>query len=134
MIPFNISYKACQVVLNFFSFFLSVKLLISPSSLNERFSSLSLYMYCATSFWSVTFLLEFQLGILMAVPLYLTYCYCLDDFNILSLLLTFSILNIMCIGVILFALILFGILCASCPSISVSFPRLWTFSAIMSSV
>ena len=69
---------------------------------------------------------------LMGVPLYVTSCFSLAVFNILSLSLIFAIL-ITCLSVILFGLILFGTLCSSWTWMSVSSPRLGKTSAIMSS-
>ena len=45
----------------------------------------------------------------MGVPLYVTCCFSMATFNILSL--TFAILITVCLGVIFFRLILFGTLC-----------------------
>ena len=70
---------------------------------------------------------------LIGVPLYITCCFSLTAFNILSLFLIFAILNTACLGVILFRLILFRILCAFWFWMSVSFPRLGKVSSIMSS-
>ena len=68
---------------------------------------------------------------LMGVPLYVTCCFSLAAFNILSLLLSFAILTTMCLGVNVFVFILFGTLCASWTWMSVFFHMLGTFSAIM---
>ena len=70
---------------------------------------------------------------LMGVPLYVTCCFFLAAFNILSLSLIFVTSTTVCLGVFLFGLILFGTLCNSCTWVSVSFPKLGKSSAIMSS-
>ena len=70
---------------------------------------------------------------LMGIPLYLIYCLSLAAFNIFSLYLIFDSLISMCLDVVLFVFILFGTLSASWTWISVSFPKLGKFSAIMSS-
>ena len=64
---------------------------------------------------------------LMRVPFYLTNCFSLDDFKILSLSLAIAILIMICLGVGLFVLILFGTL-HSRTCMSVSFARLGKFS------
>ena len=46
----------------------------------------------------------------MGVPFYVTFCFSLAAFNILSLFLIFAILITVCLGVVLFGLILFGTL------------------------
>ena len=65
---------------------------------------------------------------LMGVPLYVTCCFSLAAFNILSLF--FSILIIMCLGVVLFGLILFGTLFDSWTWMFVSFPKLGKFQQL----
>ena len=57
----------------------------------------------------------------------------LVDFNILSLSLMFVILISMCLGVFLLGFILFGTFCASWSWLTISFPILEKFSAIISS-
>ena len=47
---------------------------------------------------------------LMGVPLYVTSCFYLDAFNVVSLSLSFDILIIMCLDVGLFGFLLFGTL------------------------
>ena len=58
-------------------------------------------------------------------------CFSVAAFKILSLSLTFSVLILMCLGVGLFASILFGILCASWTCMSTSFTKLGKFSFII---
>ena len=67
---------------------------------------------------------------LMGVPFYVTCCFPLSAFNILSLYLIFAILITMCLGVFLFGLILYGTLCASWTWMSVSFSRLEKFQLL----
>ena len=67
------------------------------------------------------------------LQLYVTSCFSLAAFKILSLLLFFTNLITTCLSVDLFGFILFGTLCASWTWMSVSFPRLGKFSAIISS-
>ena len=70
---------------------------------------------------------------LMRVLLYVTCCISLAAFKILCSSLIIAILIIFCFGVFLFGLILFGTLSNSWIWMSVSFPGLGKFSAIMSS-
>ena len=63
---------------------------------------------------------------------FLVCCFSLASFNIPSFSLIFAILITMCFGVFLFGLILNGTLCASWTWMTVSFPMLGKFSAIMS--
>ena len=67
---------------------------------------------------------------LMGVLLFITCCFFLAAY-ILSL--SFAILMAMCLDVIFFGLILFGTLFVSWTWMSVSFPRLGKFSAIIPS-
>ena len=69
----------------------------------------------------------------MGVPLYVKLLLFLAAFNIFSLSLIFAILIIMCLGVVLFGLILFWPYCVYWTWMSVFFPRLRKFSALMSS-
>ena len=64
---------------------------------------------------------------LIGVPLYITCCFFIAAFKILSLCLIFAIVYIMCLAVDLFGFILFKTL------LSISFPKLGEFSAITSS-
>ena len=59
----------------------------------------------------------------LGVPLYVTSCFSLTTFEILSLSLIFAISIIMCLGMDLFGLVLFGNLCAYWTWMSVSFSR-----------
>lgn len=68
---------------------------------------------------------------LLGVPLYITSYFPLAAFKILSL--NFVILIITCLDIAPFQLISFGTLCTFCIWMSISFPRLDKFSAIISS-
>ena len=118
--PFNICCKAGLVILNSLNFFLFEKLFISPSILNEilygysnidcrffPFSTLNIFCH---------FLLACRVSAersavkCMWFPLYVTCCFSLAAFNILSLCVVFVILICMCFGVFLLGLILYGTL------------------------
>ena len=120
---FNICCKAGLVVLNSLNFCLSVKLLISPSILNEilsRYSNLGCRFF-AFSILNISyhFLLSCRVSAErsaaknMGFPLYVTCCFSLGAFNILSLCLVFVSLINMCLGMFLLGFILYGTLCAS---------------------
>ena len=91
--PFSICCKAGLVVLNSLNFCLSVKLLISPSILNEIFagySNLCCRFFCfSTLNISCHSLLAFRVSAErsavrhMGFPLYVTCCFSLAAFNIL---------------------------------------------------
>ena len=68
---------------------------------------------------------------LMGVPSYMTLCFSLAAFKILSL--TSAIWIMICLNVDLFGFIFLGTLCSFCTFISVSFFRFGKFSAIISS-
>ena len=68
---------------------------------------------------------------LMDVPLYIICLFSLVVFNILSLSLIFVSLIIVCLGVFLLGFILPGTLCTSWTWLTISFPLLGKFSAIM---
>ena len=69
----------------------------------------------------------------MGFPLYVTYCFSLAAFNILSLYSVFVSLISMCLRVFLLGFILYGTLCASWTIFAISFSMLGKFSTIISS-
>ena len=69
----------------------------------------------------------------MGFPLYVTCCFSLAAFNILSLCLVFVCLISMCLGVFLLGFILYRTLCTSWAWLTISFPTLGKFSTIISS-
>ena len=69
----------------------------------------------------------------MGVPLYVICCFSLVTFYILSLSLIFVSLITMCLDMLLPGFILPGTLCASLTWLTISFPMLGKFSAIISS-
>ena len=69
----------------------------------------------------------------MGFPLYVTCCFSLAAFNILSLCLVFVSLISMCLGMFLLGFILYGTLCASWTWLTISFSMLGKFSTIISS-
>ena len=87
-------------------------------------------MYCTTPSGLQTFT-EKSTDCLIRVSLCVTICFSLATFKILSLSLHFAILIITCLGMDLLRVILFGSLCAPWTWVSVSFPRLDQFSAIV---
>ena len=117
--PFNICYKADLVVLNSLNFCLSEKLFISPSVLNEildgysncgcRFFTFSTLNISCHSLLACRVSAERSAVKCMGFPLYVTCCFSLAAFNILSLCLVFVSL----IGMCLLGFILYGTLCAS---------------------
>ena len=135
--------QAGLVVLNSLSFCLSVKLLSSPSYLNEilagysnlgcrLFSFITLSMSCHSLLaWRVS--LERSAVILMGIPLCVIRCFSLAAFNICSLRLIFVNLTNMCLGVFHLGSILFGTLWVSWTWVIISFPILGKFSTIISS-
>ena len=111
MSPFNICCKAGLVVLNSLNFYLSEKLIISPSILNEilaRYSNLGCRFFpFSTLNISYHSLLACRVSAersavkCMVFPLYVTCCFSLVAFNIASLCLVFAILISMCLGLFL---------------------------------
>ena len=69
----------------------------------------------------------------MGFPLYVTCCFSLSAFNILSLCLAFVSLISMCLGVFLLGFILYGTLCPSWTWLTISFSMLGKFSTIITS-
>ena len=131
------------MVLNSLSFVsLSVKLLSSPSYLSEilagysnlccrLFSFITLSMSCHSLFaWRVS--IERYAVILMGIPLCVICCFSLAAFNICYLCLIFVNLVNMCLGVFRLGFILFGTLWVSWTCVTISFPTLGKFSAIIS--
>ena len=128
------------MVLNSLSFCLSVKLLISPSYLNEilagysnlgcrLFSCITLSMSCHSLLaWRVS--IERSAVILIGIPLCVI---SLAAFNICSLCLIFVNLINMCLGVFHLGFILLGTLWVSWTWVIISFPILGKFSTIISS-
>ena len=120
--PFNICWKDGLVVLNSLNFCLSEKLFISPSILNEilaRYSNLGCRFFpFSTLNISCHSLLACRVSAgrsavkCMGFPLYVTCCFSLAAFNILSLWLIFGSLISMYLDVFLCWFILYGILCA----------------------
>ena len=131
------------MVLNSLSFCLSVKLLISPSYLNEIlagysnlgcrfFSFITLSMSCHSLLaWRVS--IEISAVILMGIPLCVICCFSLAAFNICSLCLIFVNLINMCLGLFCLGFILFGTLWVSWTWVTISVPILGKFSIIISS-
>ena len=121
--PFNICCKAGLVVLNSPKFCLSGELFISPSILNEilagysnigcRFFPFSILNISFHSLLACRVSAERSAVKHMGFPLYVSCCFSLAAFNILSLCLVFVSLISMCLGVFLPWFILYGILCAS---------------------
>ena len=105
-------------MLNYFSFCLSVKLLISSSYLNQSlagysnlgcmfFSFITLSMSCHSLLaWRVS--IERSAVSLMGIPLWVICCFSLAAFNICSLCLIFVNLINMCLGMFCLGFILLG--------------------------
>ena len=137
--PFNICCKAGLVVLNSLNFCLSEKLFISPSILNEIlagynnlgwrfFPFRTLNIFCHSI---LTCRVSAERSAVKGFPFYVTCRFSLFAFNILSLCLVFVSLIIMCPGVFLLGFILYGTLCASWISLTISFSMLGKFSPII---
>ena len=130
------------VVLNYLTFCLSEKLFISLSILNEilvRYSNLSCrFVPFSTLNMSCHSLLACRVSAErtavkpMGFPLYVSCCFSLAAFNILSLCLVFVSLISMCLGVFLLGFLLYGTLCASWTWLAISFSMLEKFLTIIS--
>ena len=118
-IAFSICCKAGLLVLNSLNFCLSVRLLISPSILNEIFAGNSNHDCRLFSFSTLNILCHSLLACRvsaessavkrMEFPLYVTCCFSLVAFNFLSLCLVFVSLISMCLGVFLLGFIRMGL-------------------------
>ena len=140
---FNICYKVGLLVLNFLNFCLSEKFFISPSILNEilpgysnlgcrcfPFITLNISCHSLLAYRDS----EEKLAVkCMGFPLYVTCCFSLAAFNILSLCLVFVSLINMCLGVFLLGFTLYGTLYASWTCLTIAFSMLGKFSTIISS-
>ena len=121
--PFNICCKAGLVVLNSLYFCSSDKLFISPSVLNEilaRYSNLGCRFFpfstlCISCHSLQTCKVSAGRSAIKHIgfPSYVTCCFFLAAFNILSLCLVFVSLISMCLGMFLLGFILYWIFCAS---------------------
>ena len=131
------------MVLNSLNFCLSRKLSISTWILNV---TLAVYSNLGCRFFPFSTLNIFCHPLLacrvsaewsavkhMGFPLYVTCCFSLAAFNILSLYLFFVSLISICLGVFLLGFILYGTLCASWIWFTISFLLQGKFSAIISS-
>ena len=128
---FNICWKAGLVVLNSLNFWLSGKLLISPSNLNQSLSGqcilgcrffpfIALNISCH-SLLACRVSVEKSADSLMGVPLYVICLLSLVAFNIYLSLMFVSLIT-MCLGVFLLRFILPGTLCGSWTWLTLSFP------------
>ena len=130
--PFDISCKAGFMVLNSFSFCLSIKLLISPSNLNDslvgqsilscRFFPFSTLSISCHSLLACKVSAEKSGDSLMEILLYVTSCSSLAAFKILSLPSIFAVLIVMCLGADFFGLIFFGFILFVLPGPGYQFP------------
>ena len=121
--PFNICCKAGLVVLNSLNFCLSEKLFISPSILNEilagysnlgcRFFPFSTLNISCLSLLACRVSTERSTLKCMRFLLYVTCCFSLAAFNILSLCLVFVSLVSVCLDAFLLEFIQYGTLFAS---------------------
>ena len=138
--PFNICCKAGLLVLCSLNFCLSEKLLIYPSILNEilaKYSNLGcrfflFILYSVIPFWPAVSTGRSAVKH-VGFPLYVTCCFSLAAFNILSLCLVFVSLISMCLGIFLLGFILYGTLYTSWSLLTISFSILGKFSTFVSS-
>ena len=140
--PFNICCKAGLVVLNSLTFCLSEKLFISPLILNEilvGYSNLG-FRFFLFSTLNISYLSLLACRVSaegsavkhMEFPLYVTCCFPVTAFNVLSSRLVFVSLINTSLGVFLLQFILYGTLCASWNWLTISFSMLGKFSTIIS--
>ena len=130
MSPCNICCKAGLVVLNSLKFCLSEKLFISPPILNEilarysnlgcRFFPFSTLNISCLSLLTCRVFAERSAVKCMWLPLYVTYCFSLTAFNILSLCLVFVSLISVCLGMFLLGVSCMRLLCLL--DLTISFP------------
>ena len=121
------------MLLNSLNFCLSVKLLISSSSMNEILAGYSNLVCRFFSFQHFKYILPFSSGlqrfcgkiavILVGIPLYVTCCFSLAAFNVFSLCLSFVSLIKGCLGIFLLMFILYGTLWVSWTWVALSFPH-----------
>ena len=131
------------MVLNSLYFCSSDKLFISPSVLNEilaRYSNLGCRFFpfstlCISCHSLQTCKVSAGRSAIKHIgfPSYVTCCFFLAAFNILSLCLVFVSLISMCLGMFLLGFILFRTLCAFWTWLTISFSMLGKFSTIISS-
>ena len=131
------------MVLNSLNFCLSEKLFISPSIWNEilagysnlgcRFFPFSTLNISCHSLLACRISAERSAVKCMGFPFYVTCCFSLVAFQILSLCLVFVSLICMCFGVFLLGFILYGTLCTSWTWVTISFSMLGKFSTLISS-
>ena len=139
----NICCNAALVVLNCLNFCLSEQILISPSILNEILAGYSnlgcrffpfgtLNIFCHSL---LAFRVSAERTTLTGIGfnLYVTCCFSLAAFNIISLCLVFVSLVSMCLAGFLLWIILYGALCAYWTWSTISFSMLGKLSTIMSS-
>ena len=121
--PCSICRNTGLMVLNSLNFCFFENLFISPSILNKilasysnfgcRFFSFSTLNISCHSLLACRVSAETAAVKRMGFPLYVTCCFSLAAFNILSLCLVFVSLISTCLGVFLLGFILYGTLCAS---------------------
>ena len=131
------------MVLSSLSFCLSVKLLISPSYLNETLAGYSnlgcrLFSFMTLSMSSNSLparrvSIESSAVIIMGIPFCVICCFSIAAFYICFLYLIFFNLINMCLEVFRLGFILFGTLWVSWTWVIISFPILGKFSTIISS-
>ena len=131
------------MVLNYLKFCLSEKLVIYPSNLNEflagysnlscRFFPFSTLNISRQPLLACRVSPERSVIKCMGFPLYVTYCFSLAAFNILSFSLVFVSLISMCLDVFFLGFILYGNFYTSWTWLTISFSMLEKFSTIISS-